>query len=120
MARLVVVLLLGLLSGAGCAATPDKIRFPLAGIRADGLAGPPDGLVSIDYEFLVPADPVVIAEVRAIDPSLRVSMESRGRVGRGEGQALCLGNTHQPGWRQVLERLAARPDVGEIRRNFAE
>ena len=105
---------------AACAQAPAapsaKIRFPLDGIRADGLSGPADGLVAIAYEFCVPADPQVIAEIRRLDPSVQVSLVSRGRIGRRDGQALCLGQTHQPGWRDILERLAARPDIAEIRR----
>ncbi len=107
-----------------CASAPApslaKIRFPLDGIRADGLSGPADGLVSIDYEFCVPADPRVLAEIKRLDPSVKVSLVARGRIGRREGQALCLGNTHQPDWRAILERLAARPDVAEIRRCYFE
>lgn len=108
-----------------CAAAPTttpsaKVRFPLDSIRADGLSGPADGLVSIDYEFCVPATPEKLAEVRRIDPSVRISLVARGRIGRKDGQALCLGNTHQPGWRDVLERLAALEYVAEIRRCFAE
>lgn len=120
----------GLLAGlalllSACAAAPTtapsaKVRFPLDSIRADGLSGPPDGLVSIDYEFCVPATPEKLAEVRRIDPSVRISLVARGRIGRKDGQALCLGNTHQPGWRDVLERLAALEYVAEIRRCFAE
>jgi len=108
-----------------CAAAPTttpsaKVRFPLDSIRADGLSGPADGLVSTDYEFCVPATPEKLAEVRRIDPSVRISLVARGRIGRKDGQALCLGNTHQPGWRDVLERLAALEYVAEIRRCFAE
>ena len=120
----------GLLAGvvlllSACAAAPTtvpsaKVRFPLDSIRADGLSGPADGLVSIDYEFCVPATPEKLAEVRRIDPSVRISLVARGRIGRKDGQALCLGNTHQPGWRDVLERLAALEYVAEIRRCFAE
>ena len=107
-----------------CASVPApssaKIRFPLDGIRADGLSGPASGLVSIDYEFCVPADPRVLEELKRLDPSVKISLVARGRIGRREGQALCLGNTHQPAWRSVLERLAARPDIAEIRRCYFE
>ncbi len=107
-----------------CASVPApssaKIRFPLDGIRADGLSGPASGLVSIDYEFCVPADPRVLEEIKRLDPSVKISLVARGRIGRREGQALCLGNTHQPAWRSVLERLAARPDIAEIRRCYFE
>lgn len=107
-----------------CATVPTsplaKIRFPLDGIRADGLSGPVDGLVSIDYEFCVPADPLVLAEIKRLDPSVKVSLVARGRIGRRDGQALCISNTHQKDWRIILERLAARPDITEIRRCFFE
>jgi hypothetical protein len=92
----------------------------LDGIRADGLSGPASGLVSIDYEFCVPADPRVLEEIKRLDPSVKISLVARGRIGRRDGQALCLGNTHQPAWRSVLERLAARPDIAEIRRCYFE
>ncbi len=109
---------------AACAATPPaqpaKVRFDLAAIRADGLAGPADGLVSVDYEFVIPADPAKLAEVKRLDPSLQVSLVARGRIGRKDGQALCTGNTHRPGWRAALERLAALDYVAEIRRCFWE
>jgi len=119
-------LLLGLLTVglAACASVPAptsaKIRFPLDGIRTDGLSGPAGGLVSIDYEFCVPADPRVLEEVKRLDPSVKVSLVARGRIGRRDGQALCLGNTQQKDWRLVLERLAARPDIAEIRRCYFE
>jgi len=119
-------LLLGLLTVGlvACASVPAptsaKIRFPLDGIRTDGLSGPAGGLVSIDYEFCVPADPRVLEEVKRLDPSVKVSLVARGRIGRRDGQALCLGNTQQKDWRLVLERLAARPDIVEIRRCYFE
>ena len=91
-------------AGLGVKQRLDK-AFGLS--RRDGLA--------IDPER-EPADPQVMAEIQRLDPSVQVSLVSRGRIGRRDGQALCLGQTHQPGWRQILERLAARSDIAEIRR----
>lgn len=110
---------------AACAVAPvstpsAKIRFSLESIRADGLSGPPDGLVSVDYEYCIPADPAKTAEVKRLDPSAQVSLVARGRIGRKDGQALCTGNTHQRDWRGVLDRLAALEYVAEIRRCFWE
>jgi hypothetical protein len=119
-------LLLGLLTAGlvACATAQGgpsaKIRFPLDSIRADGLSGPADGLVSIAYEFCVPADPQVMAEIKRLDPSVQISLVARGRIGRRDGQALCLGHTHQKDWRAILERLAARADITEIRRCYFE
>ena len=98
----------------------SKIKFPLDDIRSDGLRGPPDGLVSVAYEFCVPADAQVYAQIRRIDPSVAIHPGSRGRVGCSPGMALCIGSTHQAGWHDVLNALAARADVAEIRECFFE
>lgn len=111
---------LGLVACASAPSAPSKLRFELGGIRADGLVGPADGLVAVDYEFCVPAEPAILAEVRRLDSTIQISLVSRGRIGRREGQALCLGNTHQAHWRQVLESLAALPYITEIRRCYFE
>jgi hypothetical protein len=97
-------------------APPPKIRFDLSQIDADGLYGPDDGKRALDYEFCIPADSVRMAEVQAIDPSLQVYPASRGRVDCDHTQYLCIGNTHQPRWREILLELAALEYVKEIRR----
>ena len=115
---------------AGCHSPPPhrpdqwpeaaKIKFRIEGIRPDGLRGPPDGLVSVAYEFCVPANERVYQEVRRIDAGVQISPGLSGRIGCSKGQALCTGNTHQPGWREVLKGLSALPYVSEIRECFFE
>ncbi|MEJ2483730.1 MAG: hypothetical protein P8049_11625 [Gemmatimonadota bacterium] len=90
------------------------ISFELDRIGDDGLIGPPDGRRSVMYEFCVPADSARTAEVRAIDPSLELYPASRGRAECSDAQILCVGSTHQPGWRAILERLAALDYVTRI------
>ena len=92
-----------------------KIRFRLNDIRPDGLSGPPDGLTAVAYEFCVPADERVYQEVRRIDPIVQFQPGSRGRIGCAKHQTLCLGGTHQPRWRDVLQKLAALAYIAEIR-----
>ena len=99
---------------------PGKIKFRLDNIRADGLRGPADGLVSVAYEFCVPAEPAAYEAVRRMDPSVKISPGSRGRIGCSARQALCIGNTHQRNWREVLANLAALPYVAEVRECFFE
>jgi len=91
------------------------IRFDLDRLNADGLQGPPDGLRALHYEYCIPDHPDAIREVSAIDPTLEIQGGSPGRVGCVEGELLCLGHTHQPNHRAVLELLAALPMVAEIR-----
>lgn len=113
--------------GRGADATADAglhadpvIRFDTRRLDERGLQGPPDGLRSLMYEFCIPDDRAARAEVLAIDPSLRLQPGSPGRIGCRAGQVLCIGDTHQPGWRDVLRRLAALPYVSRIEESFAE
>ncbi len=98
----------------------SKIKFQLDDIHSDGLRGPPDGLRSVAYEFCVPKDERVYQEVKRIDPSVEVHSNSRGRIGCGPHRALCIGQTHQPRWREVLDRLSSLAYVAEIRESIYE
>jgi hypothetical protein len=116
-------LLAGLAAASGCAdaqrADPgpaEKVRFDLAAIGADGLEGPPDGRRAVDYEFCVPAEEAVVAEVKRIDPTAQAHPGVRGRSGCRRGQVLVMGNTHHDRWRESLERLASLRYVQRIQR----
>lgn len=102
------------------AAALAKIRFSLDDIRPDGLRGPDDGLVSVSYEFCVPKDEKIFAEVRRIAPGVKISAGSKGRIGCGEDQALCIGTTHGPDWKKELLGLAELGYVVEIAECFFE
>jgi len=97
-----------------------KIRFDIAALDDDGLIGPADGLRSLSYEFCIPAQADVADAVRAIDPSAQLFRGSPGRVSCSLDQYLVLGNTHQPGFRQVLLNLSRLDYVTEIRRSDFE
>jgi hypothetical protein len=95
-------------------ATPAPIEIDLAAIDTDGLRGPADGKVAVAYEFKVADTPAARDRVRAVDATVEFMPGSRGRIGAGPGECLCIGSTHQPGWRDVLAALAALPDVTRI------
>jgi hypothetical protein len=102
---------------AACASTPaeppltpaqrDKIQLDLSLLDDRGLRGPRNGLRSMGYEFCIPANERYAAEVQRIDPTLELMRGSRGRIGCAKDQYLCVGQTGQRQYRQVLERLAA-------------
>jgi hypothetical protein len=98
----------------------EKIRLDLSALDEDGLYGPPDGLRALSYELCIPARQEHAAEVRAIDPTIQVYRNSRGRIGCSNDQYLCVGSTHQPGFRAVLHRLAALDSVARIDPSYAE
>jgi hypothetical protein len=99
---------------AGPGAAADKLGVDLSRLDDQGLYGPKDGRRSLDYEYCIPAGAAYRAEVAGIDPSARIREFSPGRVGCGPDQVLVLGNTHQPGFRQVLSGLAALDYVERI------
>lgn len=92
----------------------DKLQLDLAGLDADGLRGGPGGKVALAYEFSIPDRTPCRDEVRSIDRTVEFHPGSRGRVGAGPGDCLCIGSTHQPHHREVLQRLAALPYVHRI------
>jgi hypothetical protein len=97
-------------------AAPDpwqKVELDVTAIDESGLRGPPDGKVTVSYEFCIPDTETARREVKAIDPSVQFMPGSRGRIGAGEGECLCVGTTGK-GWREVLAGLAALPSVGRI------
>jgi hypothetical protein len=96
------------------------IAFDLADLDQDGLIGPQDGKRALDYEYCIPNDSNAVAEVRAIDPSAHFMAASRGRIGCTADQVLVLGNTHQPGFRWVLQRLSELVYVQRIEQAFFE
>lgn len=97
-----------------------KIKFRLDDIRPDGLRGTPGGLVAVAYEFCVPANERVYQEVRRINPGVQIQPGSRGRVGCSKDQALCIGETNHPNWRDVLKKLSALEYIDEIRECYFE
>ncbi len=97
----------------------QKIPFVLSQLDEDGLYGPEGGKVALDYEFCIPKEEKYLQEARKIDPSLKVQ-SSRGRIGCGKDQYLCLGNTHQKNYRDILYGLARLPYVERIEQAFFE
>jgi hypothetical protein len=98
----------------------SKITFALDQLNQDGLYGPPGGWRALHYEFCIPGDPAHAAQVRQIDPTVEVFPKSRGRIGCGPGEYLCIGSTHQPGFKTVLLKLASLPYIRRIDQAFFE
>ncbi len=97
-----------------------KISFDINAIDNDGLVGPPDGKVSLNYEFCIPADNKYINEIRQIDPSVKFHKKSKGRVGCSKMEWLCIGNTEQEYPRLKIHRLSELPYIKRIQRTYFE
>lgn len=117
-------MLIGALSSGACPAAEAegdavdtgwsaKLGFEAGLVGEDGLYGPTDGRRALDYEFCIPDAACIREQVSGIDPSVRFST-SPGRIGCADGDLLAIGNSHQPGFQEVLQRLAALPYVRRI------
>jgi hypothetical protein len=91
-----------------------KVELDLQSIDRDGLRGRADGKVAVSYEFAIPNTEECMAQVKTIDPTVQFMSGSRGRIGAPTNGCLCIGSTHQPGYRGVLRRLAELPYVDRI------
>lgn len=100
----------------GAAPMAPLVGLDLDALDQDGLLGPPDGKRALHYEFCIPNHQRPRAEVAAIDPRADFYPAVPGRSGCGVAQVLVIGSTHQPGFRRVLQRLAALPYVHRIQR----
>lgn len=116
------VILLSLLFFCSCTNTDDrdqaeawkKVELNISAVDQEGLRGPADGKVAVSYEFCIPDTPEHRATVRAIDPTVQFIPGSRGRIGAGKGQCLCIGSTHQKNYKAVLHSLANLPYIERI------
>jgi hypothetical protein len=96
-----------------------KVEIDLSALDSNGLRGPADGKVSVAYEFCIPNTEQCKAEVRSIDRTVRFSPGSRGRIGAGKDQCLCIGETRED-YREVLHSLAELPYIERIIRCYFE
>ncbi|PKL43474.1 MAG: hypothetical protein CVV41_10470 [Candidatus Riflebacteria bacterium HGW-Riflebacteria-1] len=91
-----------------------KIEFAVSLLDEDGLRGPSDGKVAVSYEFCIPDNDVCRAEIKAIDKTVQFMPGSRGRIGAGKGECLCIGSTHQDDFHNVLRALAEKSYIARI------
>ena len=109
-----VIVDLALPRRAPAADSSSKIEFDLNLLDKDGLRGPADGKVAVSYEFSIPDNEVFRAEIRAIDPTVQFMPGSRGRIGAGKDECLCIGSTHQENFKEVLRALSEKSYISRI------
>ncbi len=98
----------------------EKIDFDLSKLDKDGLIGPANGKVSIDYEFCFPKGYDYEKQLQSIDPELKILPETKGRSGCSKTQSLAIGSTHKPNYKEILLRLSELEFVKRIRRVYYE
>lgn len=97
-----------------------KIQIDFKKIDRNGLSGPIDGKVAVNYEFCLPAQENYWKKVKKIDRTVQKHAGSGGRIGCGKDQWLIIGSTHQDNYLRVLYELAALPYIEKIRETHWE
>ena len=95
----------------------EKFDFDINALDKDGLMGPSDGKVSVDYQFCFPKGEEYEKQILAIDPELKISTKSRACSGE---QNVAFGSTHKPGHQEILRSLSELDFVKKISRVWYE
>lgn len=101
-------------------ATMKKITFDISEISPEGLIGESNSLSSVSYEFCIPANDEYLTEIQTINPEINYYSQSRGRIGCNRNQYLCIGDTHNPRWKEILISIASLDYVERIDRFYGE
>jgi hypothetical protein len=98
----------------------SKIAFDLKVFDKNGLIGPYAERVSVDYEFCIPYTPKHVNDIQAIDPQIECYHGPRGRIGCGDAEYLCLGNTGSENYKNILCQLSLLNYIKSIERAWWE
>lgn len=69
---------------------------------------------SIDYEFCIPMDENMLAQIKAIEPDVQTPRLAKGRIGCSKEEWLCIVTTHDAKWREKLYAIASLAFVNRI------
>lgn len=98
-----------------------KIKFDLNEFTEDGYRQRGMGeVMSINYEFCIPADENTWKEVSGIDATLSLMKGSKGRSGCSSSEWLCIGSSRQERFKEVIIALADKKYIRKITETFWE
>lgn len=99
----------------------SKIKIDLNEFNDSGMRKDPGGeSSSIHYEFCIPADEEIYKEVFKIDSTASYYKGSKGRSACSDKEWLCIGSSRQPGFKQVIQKLAELSYIRQITETFWE
>lgn len=98
----------------------NKVKIDFNRLDENGLAGPPNGKVAVNYEFCIPAEEKYQQEVKKIDATAEFQKGAKGRAGCKADQWLAIGSTNQKNYRRVIYELASLSYVQQIQETYFE
>jgi hypothetical protein len=97
-----------------------KVKLDFHKLDAEGLSGPANGKVAVNYEFCIPRQEKCWKAVSRIDHTAQLQQDSRGRIGCSPAEWLVIGSTHQKNYQRVIYQLAALDYVHKIQETHWE
>lgn len=98
----------------------NKITFDISQISTDGLIGSSGAKRYLSYEFCIPANKQAVEAIQTIDPTINIYRQSSGRIGCQDSQYLCIGETDNKQWKQILLSIAQLDYVERIDQFWGE
>ena len=75
---------------------------------------------SLAYEFCIPNESEYLDKIKSIDKTIAIYKSSTGRIGCGENQILCIGETMDKNYKEIIIALTNLPYVKNINESFFE
>ena len=97
--------------------TLSKIQFDYSGLDANGMISSDN---AVDYEFCIPKEEDKLAEVKSIEPDVKIPAMAKGRIGCSNEEYLCIVSTKGPDWKEKLYAIASLPYVKRIIQTYYE
>ncbi|MCI5054785.1 MAG: hypothetical protein MRY83_01685 [Flavobacteriales bacterium] len=82
----------------------EKVKFPLKDLDKNGLIGPEDGKVSIDYVFCIPSEKQYQDQVSQISADIKID-PNNSFFCKKKNQIACFGNTGNRTFKKTLRKL---------------
>lgn len=99
-------------------AAEEKMNFSFSKLDKKGLIK--DRGTSLAFEFCIPNTEENLNEIKAIDESIAIYKSSQGRIGCGPNEILCIGETVDKDYKNILIEISKLSYVQSINESFFE
>ena len=96
----------------------EKMNFSFSKLDKKGLIK--DRGNSLAYEFCIPNNKANLNEIKAIDETIAIYKSSKGIIGCGKDEILCIGETGNKDYKKILIEISKKPYVKNINESFFE
>lgn len=96
----------------------EKMNFSFSKLDKKGLIK--ERGTSLAYEFCIPNNEQNLNKIKSIDETIAVYKSSKGRIGCGKDEILCIGETVDKDYKKILIEISKLPYVKSINESFFE